>query len=120
MVNVKMNRIMKKTLLLFLLAAGMIACKKSGPLLYNTNSLSSVYFDFIDSTNMADSITYTFAFTPGKTVDTIYIPVRISGVRMNKDRQFGMAAMDSATTAVVKTHYAPLRTTYTLPAGQGS
>ncbi len=78
---------MKKTLLIILLlAAGIIACKKSGPLLYNTSSLSSVYFDFIDSTDMADSITYTFALTPGKTVDTIYIPVRISGVRMNKDR----------------------------------
>ena len=111
---------MNKLIGILLLVTGLVACHKSDVLLYNSNAASSVYFDFIDSTDMQDSIVYTFAFTPGKMVDTLYIPIRLSGVRADKDRTFGMVAMDSGTTAVVGTHYAPLQTSYVLPAGQGS
>lgn len=111
---------MNRLLGIMILAAGLAACQKSEILQYNLKTPASIYFNFLDSTSMADSVVYTFAFTPGKLVDTVYIPVRISGAVTDRDRVFGMTAMDSGTTAILKIHYAPLQNSYTIPAGQGT
>lgn len=111
---------MNKLFGIILLISGLAACKKSEVLQYNLHTPASIYFNSFDYPAIADSTVYTFAFTPGKLSDTVYIPVRISGAVSDKDRTFGMVAMDSGTTAIANTHYAPLQSAYTIPAGEGT
>ena len=94
----------------------LVSCKKGEYLLYN--SPDNIHFNFAVST--VDSIVYTFAFTPGKLSDTVYIPVQLSGMRVNRDRKYSVAVTDSNTTAIVSKHYAPLLSSYILPADSGS
>lgn len=94
----------------------LVSCKKGEYLLYN--SPANIHFNFPVTT--ADSVVYTFAFTPGKLSDTVYIPVQLSGMRVDRDRQYAVAVTDSNTTAVGSEHYAPLEQTYVLPADSGT
>lgn len=101
------------TILVIIAAA---ACKKNQEVQYRSDD--NVYFDF-SSSSARDSIIYTFAYDPTAEKDTVYLPVRISGIRVNHERKFGIMVLDSGTTAKSGTHYAPFQKTYTMPADSG-
>jgi hypothetical protein len=104
---------------LLVIFAFLTACQKTKYLTYQSND--NVYFNFKDdSTTDRDSVVYTFAFTPEKLSDTILLPIRISGNRVHKTRQYKVAIVQSGTTAVAGTHYVPLLSSYTIPADSGS
>jgi hypothetical protein len=108
---------MCKTMIGFLVATfALVSCKKGEYLLYN--SPDNIHFNF--SVPTVDSIVYTFAFTPGQLSDTVLIPMQLSGMRVNRDRQYAVAVTDSNTTAIASEHYAPLQQYYTLPADSGT
>jgi len=92
------------------------SCKKAEQLEYH--SQDNVYFDL--TAEDRDSIVYTFAYHPGISQDTIFLPVRISGIRMPEDRTFGISVVDTSTTALANTHYEPFKTSYTMPADSGN
>lgn len=93
----------------------LVSCKKGEYQLYS--SPDNIHFNFVNPT--VDSIVYTFAFTPGRQSDTIYIPMQLSGSRVNRDRQYSVAVTDSNTTAIAGEHYAALQQSYILPADSG-
>jgi len=94
------------------------ACKKAAYMPYHSSD--NIYFNFDDdNTTDRDSIVYTFAYTPGKESDTLWLPVRISGIRTDGDRTYKVAVTDSGTTAKAGTHYAALQPQYTIPAHTG-
>jgi len=100
------------------------SCSKGNYLLYH--SPDNVYFNFNNGSDSAkyisnggDSVVYTFAFTPGKMSDTVWLPVQLSGNRENRDMKYQVAVTDSGTTAVSGEHYAPFLDSYTLPADSG-
>lgn len=90
-------------------------CKKSELTLYN--SPASIYFDL--SSGQRDSLLYTFAYTPEKASDTLYLPVKLEGIRADKDREFILKTDPDSTTAVEGKHYQALEPSYTIPAGAG-
>ena len=93
------------------------ACQKADLKVYD--SQANVYFDFYG--NQRDSILYTFAFEPSRGADTIYLPVRLSGIREPVDRKF-IIKIDpnpDSTTAIAYKHYKPLDSVYTLKANTG-
>jgi len=100
-----------------MLLLALASCKKAAYMPYHSSD--NIYFNFDDATTDRDSIVYTFAYTPGKESDTIYLPVRLSGNRMNTARTYKIAVTDSGTTARPNLHYAPLKDQYTLPANSG-
>jgi hypothetical protein len=91
-----------------------IACKKTPDFLYRA-PLQNVYFDI----NPEDSVVYTFAYKPQLGRDTVYLPVKLAGVRTDSIRRFGVIVVDSTTTAQAGVHYEPFKEWYTLPADSG-
>jgi hypothetical protein len=108
---------MKKTLIILFLAGSwlMNSCKKDQELLYN--SPDNVYFDFTDS--QRDSLLYTFAYEPSRAADTIYLPVRLSGIRTHNDRKFIIKAEPDSSTALPLIHYKPFEDYYIIAADSG-
>ena len=98
--------------LLFLL----VSCEKAGLVTYD--HAANIYFDLEESDR--DSIVYTFAYDMTKAQDTVFVPVRLSGVRESRERQYEVAVDPDSSSAVSGTHYAPLQPHYTLPPGSGS
>jgi len=112
---------MKKTnIIIVLLSIVLFACKKDEPEAYKT--ADNIYFDFTpdDKEDKADSIVYSFAYNPEKNVDTIWIPIRLAGIRQPVARKFSIGVVDSATTAIASLHYQPLEKEYTLAADSGT
>lgn len=108
---------MRKTILIIsIVLAFLVSCKKGEYPVYN--SPDNIHFNFIVPT--VDSIVYTFAFTPGKLSDTVYIPMQLSGIRVSHDRTYAVAVTDSNTTAVAGEHYQALLPSYILPADSGT
>ena len=110
---------MKRNVIIFIAAVTIIfgACKKADLQVYNSSA--NVYFDFYG--NQRDSLIYTFAFEPSRAADTIYLPVRLSGIRTSTDRKF-ILKIDrnpDSTTALALKHYKPLDSVYTLKANTG-
>ncbi|MCK7557784.1 DUF4843 domain-containing protein [Chitinophaga sedimenti] len=96
------------------------SCKKSDQEQVYT-SPDNIYFDFVNPvTNVrTDSVTFSFALFPDKASDTVWLPVRISGIRQSVNRVFKLGVIDSATTAVAGKHYEALKAEYILPADSG-
>lgn len=107
----------KQILPLLLVFSALAACHKDIILTYQQLQ-DNVYFGFTN-TNDRDSVTYTFAYTPGLKTDTFYLPINLSGNRSPHNRSFQVAVTDSGTTAVAGLDYAPLKDSYTLPADSG-
>ncbi|HTJ11186.1 MAG TPA: DUF4843 domain-containing protein [Dinghuibacter sp.] len=105
---------MKKMISLAVVLAA-VACGRHNELIYN--SPANVYFNF--NAQQQDSILYTFAFDPSKESDTLYLPVQLSGTRVNKDRTFLLKAEQDSSTAQPYVHYKPFDSVYTLPANAG-
>jgi hypothetical protein len=100
-----------------LVITALAGCHKDTVLLYQQPQ-DNVYFGFSND-NDRDSVTYTFAYTPGRQVDTFYLPVHLSGNRSSHSRTFQVAVTDSGTTAVPGLDYVALKDSYTLPADSG-
>ncbi|MDI3320569.1 DUF4843 domain-containing protein [Pinibacter soli] len=107
---------MKKLFPIILLVLTIASCKKAEELKYN--SPDNIVFNF--SSDDKDSILYTFAYTPDMALDTIMIPVRISGVQTNTDRKFVIKAMPDSSTAVPGKHYEAFKDSYVMPANKGT
>lgn len=95
----------------------MVSCQKAKELTYN--SPDNIYFDFSASPKDRDSIIYTFAYEPSKARDTIFLPVRISGIRTSGAREFKLLVAEGST-ALPGTHYEPLKEGYTIAADSGT
>lgn len=96
------------------------ACEKAVEQVYT--SPDNIYFDFDnpeEDYERIDSIAYSFALYPEKGTDTVYLPVRITGMRKNVDRKFRLMVIDSATTAVAGVHYKAMEADYIMPADSG-
>ena len=93
------------------------SCKKTQEVRYHSDD--NVYFDFDPATTDRDSVIYTFAYKPGALKDTVFLPVRLSGNRVSKERKFGVMVVAEGTTATATTHYEPFKEMYTLPADSG-
>ena len=98
-----------------IILASLSGCHKSDLTLYS--SPASVYFAVSDA--QRDSMLYTFAYTPEKAVDTIYLPVMLEGTRADRPRSFVLKVDPDSTTAVAGKHYEALKPGYDIPAGQG-
>ncbi|HEX5552081.1 MAG TPA: DUF4843 domain-containing protein [Chitinophagaceae bacterium] len=92
------------------------SCHKADLSLYH--SPDNVYFDFTGS--QRDSLLYTFAYEPARAADTIYLPVRLSGIRVQKARKIIIRIEPDSTTAIVNKDYAPLKDFYTLAPDSGT
>jgi len=90
-------------------------CKRAD--LHTYNHSANIYFDLTDS--QRDSIIYTFAYDLSKASDTVYIPVRLSGIREIYDRRYMAYVEQDSSTAVAGVHYEALQETYILPANFG-
>ncbi|HEY9196136.1 MAG TPA: DUF4843 domain-containing protein, partial [Mucilaginibacter sp.] len=89
---------MKKNILLMLLvSAVMLGCKKEGVTTYQSpDGKDNIYLDYANT----DSLVYTFAYTPALSRDTVWVPVKISGKRVNHPRSFKLSVNEGSTTAV--------------------
>lgn len=92
------------------------SCEKAGLTMYDHPA--NIYFD-LDNDDLRDSIVYTFAYDLTKAQDTVFIPVRLSGIREGRDRQYEAYVEQDSSSAVAGTHYEPLKPAYTLPADSG-
>jgi hypothetical protein len=110
---------MKQILLLLLVASALYSCSEVEIDRYDTPD--NVYFEFDDEeTTDRDSVIFSFAYTPEKTADTVYLPVRVSGLRVNHERRFKLTIVgDGMSTATPLLHYKPLDEYYTVPADSG-
>jgi hypothetical protein len=107
---------MKRALMILFVAGSLLtACKKDQELVYN--STDNVYFDFQGS--QRDSLLYTFAYEPSRAADTIYLPVRLSGIRSNSSREFILKAEPDSSTALPLIHYKPFEDFYTIGKDSG-
>lgn len=106
---------MKKLFPIILLVLSVASCKKAEELKYS--SPDNIVFDFAPDDK--DSILYTFAYTPDLALDTISIPVRISGNQTSTDRTFIIKAMPDSSTAIPGKHYEAFKDSYVMPANKG-
>jgi hypothetical protein len=95
----KIHLAMKKIFNQIVLSALLLcfsACTREDIVMFNEPP--SVYFGVATKTASAsqNSSTYSFAKRPTKTVDTLYIPVTVSGAVSSKDRMVDVAVLDSA------------------------
>ncbi|MDR1720213.1 MAG: DUF4843 domain-containing protein [Dysgonamonadaceae bacterium] len=76
----------------------------------------NVYFDVNDN----NSLIFSFADTSLNVTEvTLLLPVKLSGERVSHDRSLRLEVVDTATSAQSGLHYAPLSTSYALPADSG-
>ena len=111
---------MKRYIFYFLLGATMLfGCKKDTQLVYD--SKDNIYLNYKDKDGNQDTsvLTYSFAYNPTLSKDTIWVPVIISGQRVNHDRKFVMEVVGSLTTAKADLHFEALKPFYTIPADSG-
>lgn len=105
---------MKRNIFFILLfCTAMFGCKKDKTQLYS--SKDNIYLDY----PVKDTLNYSFAFNPIQVQDTIWVPVIISGTRVNYDRHFQLSVVPDSTTAVQTVDYVPLRSSYIMPADSG-
>lgn len=90
------------------------ACRKTPDFLYRA-PLQNMYFDI----NPDDSVVYTFAYKPDLGRDTVFLPVKLAGLKADSIRKFGVIVVDSNTTAKAGIHYEAFKTWYELPADSG-
>ncbi|PWG79591.1 DUF4843 domain-containing protein [Pararcticibacter amylolyticus] len=110
------------TLYIFLLGVFLFVfgCRKNDELLYN--SKDNIYLNYRDKDGNLDttSLTYSFAEHPSLSLDTLWVPVIISGKTYPVDRHFVVTVVDSSTTAVKGLHYEALAPFYIMPADSGT
>lgn len=106
---------MKRNLfVLVLFCAAMFGCKKDKPYLYN--SQDDIYLNY----PIKDTLNFSFAYNPVQLVDTVWVPVIITGTSVHHDRQFKLSVLPDSTTAVATLDYEPLKSSYVMPADSGT
>lgn len=112
---------MKKLLTYIIIGSACFsACKKTEEQLYTAPD--NIYFDFNDparNNQRTDSLLYSFALYPEKSVDTVWLPVKIAGQRRSEARSFRIAVDEKNTTAEADKHYKSLEKEYLMPADSG-
>jgi len=111
---------MKNYIFYFLLGAAMLfGCKKDTQLVYD--SKDNIYLNYKDKDGNQDTsvLTYSFAYNPTLSKDTVWVPVIISGQRVDHERQFVLETIDGMTTAKADVHFEPLKPFYVMPADSG-
>jgi hypothetical protein len=113
---------MKRNISYFFLLVGTVlfGCKKETQPVFN--SKNSIYLNYKNKDGGQDTsvLTYSFAYNPTLAADTVWVPVIISGTRVNHNRQFALTVVDSSTTAKSGLHYEPLKASYVMPADSGT
>ncbi|TCC87267.1 DUF4843 domain-containing protein [Pedobacter frigiditerrae] len=105
---------MKKYIILIIVAITvLIGCKKNAAFTYESDD--NVYLDYPN----LDTITYSFSYKPSIEQDTVWIPVKISGIRVAKDRKFVMSVVEGSSSAVRGFHYEKLKDFYIIPKDSG-
>lgn len=115
---------MKKSILYIIAAllACLTACSEADKEMFD-KSFASICFnpDSIKDGNIIEKdsiLVFSFAkFTTDITTYDVQIPVIITGMPADHDRQFSLALIDSLTTAKAGVDYEPLQASYTMPAG---
>ena len=97
--------------LLFLLGG----CEKAE--LVTFDHPANIYF-YLEN-EARDSIVYTFAYDMTKAQDTVFIPVRLSGIRESHERQYRVAVEQDSSSAIPGTHYEILQPSYPLAPSSG-
>ncbi|SFH33985.1 DUF4843 domain-containing protein [Pedobacter insulae] len=104
----------KHIILLFLAAVICFSCKKETEFTYNAED--NIYLDYPNS----DTLTYSFSTKPNIEKDTVWINVKISGTRENRDRKFAMSVVSKTSTAISGVHFEPLKEYYVMPKDSGT
>lgn len=109
--------IMKKRIFFVLLfSIFLFACKKNEQLVYSMKD--NIYLNY--GKDDSSSVTYSFALHPELGMDTVWVPVIISGERVKRDRKFALTLLANKTTAVKELHYEVLKSFYVMPADSGT
>lgn len=106
---------MKPYLIILLAMIALASCKKAEEMKFD--HAANVYFDLQGGSR--DSIVATFAYAPTIPQDTLWLPVRLSGIRTEAARTFTARIETDSSTAVPALHYEALKPSYTIPAGRG-
>ena len=101
---------MKSYILIPMVLLCFISCKKAVEQRFSHSA--NIYFDIYNAEK--DSIVTTFAYNPNLAQDTVWLPVRISGVRMDKSRTFKVRVEKDSATAKEGIHYEALKSSYTV------
>ena len=112
---------MKRTIFYSLLLSVLfVACKKDVDFAYDSSD--NIYLNYLNDDGTQDTlpVTYSFAYSPGLAKDTLWVPVKIAGKRVNRDRKFKIAVVTGMTDAEQELHYEPLKAEYTMPADSGT
>jgi hypothetical protein len=108
---------MKKIITIIIAAVALLAaCKKVGNVTFSHTD--NIYFN-LEPYGYKDSILYSFALHPGREQDTVWVPLRIAGNRVDRERSYAVQLIDTATTALVNKHYEPLKESYTFSSDSG-
>ena len=106
---------MRKLIILTVIVGLLYSCKKETLPPYSAEK-DNIYLDYKNT----DSLIYSFAYHPELVKDTIWLPVIVSGKRVNYDRHFALTVVDRSTSAVRGLHYEALKESYVLPADSGT
>jgi len=106
---------MRSYILLLIIVTSLASCKKAEEMKFEHPA--GVYFDFRGGDR--DSVVTTFAYNPTLAKDTVWLPVRIAGVRTPSIRTFKARVEIDSTSAEADLHYEPLKESYTMPANAG-
>jgi len=106
---------MKPYLIILFAMIALSSCKKAEEMKFD--HAANVYFDLHGGSR--DSIVATFAYAPTIPQDTVWLPVRLSGIRTEVARTFTAKIETDSSTAVPGLHYEALKPSYTIPAGRG-
>ncbi|WP_207515361.1 DUF4843 domain-containing protein [Longitalea luteola] len=108
---------MKKIITIIAAVALLAACKKAENVTYR--NADNIYFD-LEPHGYKDSILYSFALHPGIEQDTVWVPLKIAGNRVDRQRVYAVKVIDTASTALVNLHYEPLKESYTFSSDSGT
>ncbi len=106
---------MKSYILVLLVIFSVVSCKKAVEQRFDHSA--NVYFDIYNGDK--DSIVTTFAYHPNLGQDTVWLPVRLSGIRTAVARTFKARVETDSSTASPVLHYEALKASYTIPANAG-
>ena len=109
------KEIMKTYIIIFIALISFASCKKAEEMKFN--HAANVYFDLRGGDR--DSVVATFAYAPTIPQDTLYLPVRLSGIRTEVARTFTARIETDSSSATPGLHYEALKPSYSIPAGQG-
>lgn len=112
---IMIKQFMKPHIIILFAILCLTSCKRANEMLFD--HAASVYFDTRDGDR--DSILRTFAYTPTRAQDTVWIPVRLLGIRTDQARTFTARIETDSSTAIPELHYEALKPSYTIGANRG-